>query len=190
MPSKSNPGNISVRGGRSTTNSVGRESLDFDILHLLKDLGGAVTPGGVSGTIQFNNSGSFAGSSNLFFDSGSGSLGLFAGIYINTVVITATPYTVDPATPQDFVVMVDTVTIGAASSITLPAVQEGRVIIIKDGSGAAATHNIDILPDSATESIEGGGSLQITVDWGSVVLQGTKVPGAPTLFLWQVIATR
>mgnify|MGYP001234057190 CR=1 FL=1 len=189
MPSKSNPGNISVRGGRSTTNSVGRESLDFDILHLLKDLGGAVTPGGVNGQIQFNNSGSFAGSS-LIFDSGSGALGLPVGISAGSTVINATPYTVDPAPPQDFAVMVDTVTIGAASSITLPALQIGRIIIVKDGSGAAATHNIDILPNSATESIEGGGSLQITVDWGSVVLQGTQVAGAPTTNVWQVIAMR
>lgn len=188
MPSKSNPGNISVRGGRATTNSVGREALDFDILHLLQDLGGGSTPGGVNGQIQYNDAGAFGGTS-ITFDSTSGSLTVPVGVSSHVSVVPLSSYTVDSSTPQDFAVMVDTVTIGAPSTIQLPTIQVGRIIIIKDASGDAAANNIVINP-SAGQQIEGGPSLTIIANWGSVILQGTQIPGAPTADVWQVLSIR
>lgn len=74
--------------------------------------------------------------------------------------------TIDTTT-TDFILHVDT---AAARSITLPAPTDGRVLIIKDKTGSAATNNITIVRH-ASEKIEGvAASYVIDTDWGWVQL--------------------
>lgn len=83
---------------------------------------------------------------------------LYAG-----VVSVSSGYTITN-TDQTSVLLVNTSTL--ANSITLPAVASnvGRVLIVKDSTGAAATHHITVFPASGT--IDGAASLSIASNWG------------------------
>jgi len=59
---------------------------------------------------------------------------------------------------------------GGVVTITLPAPTNGRILIIKDSTGSAATNNITINPH-ASETIDGAASVVINVNWGEVQLQ-------------------
>jgi len=67
----------------------------------------------------------------------------------------------------DNAILVDTS--GGAVVLTLPAPTNGRVLKVKDVAGSAATNNITINPHSG-ETIDGGSSLVIADNWGSVDL--------------------
>jgi len=69
---------------------------------------------------------------------------------------------------KDNLVLVDSS--GGARTITLPAPTNGRILIIKDCTGSAATNNITINPN-ASELIDGASSKVITSNWGEVQLQ-------------------
>jgi hypothetical protein len=62
----------------------------------------------------------------------------------------------------------------AARSLTLPAVVDKRIVVIKDASGSANTNNITITPASGT--IDGAATLTISSNWGSeyLVSNGTN----------------
>ena len=60
------------------------------------------------------------------------------------------------------------VNFSGAVSLTLPAVQSGRIIHIKDESGAAATNNITITPASGT--IDGAASIVLNISYGAYTL--------------------
>ena len=59
---------------------------------------------------------------------------------------------------------------GGAVTITLPAPTNGRILIVKDSTGNASTHNITIDPH-ASETIDGASSIIINTNWGEVQLQ-------------------
>ena len=77
-------------------------------------------------------------------------------------------YTIDSVTGSpDYVVLCDP---SAPITITLPVPTLGRLLIIKDTSGTAATNNITIAPN-ASEQIEGlSSSYILTTDYGIVRL--------------------
>jgi hypothetical protein len=56
-------------------------------------------------------------------------------------------------------------TVGAATSVTLPAVAPGRTIIIKDCKGDASTNNITMTPASGT--IDGAATIVIVSNFGA-----------------------
>lgn len=68
---------------------------------------------------------------------------------------------------SDNIIFVNT---SAARTLTLPAPTNGRLLIIKDSTGNAATNNITINPN-ASETIDGASSFIISFNWGEVQLQ-------------------
>lgn len=71
---------------------------------------------------------------------------------VKTVSVSSSPYTVDNA-GGDYVLLVST---AAARTINLPdATTSGRVLVIKDVTGSAATNNITLSRNGGTGSIEG-----------------------------------
>lgn len=76
-------------------------------------------------------------------------------------VATATDYTVKAGDE-----LIGVTSTAAPRAITIPTgqLEEGRVLIIKDESGAAGTNNITITP--AAEKIDGASSLVIDQNYG------------------------
>jgi len=81
-------------------------------------------------------------------------------------VATTTPVSMVAAT--DAIIVVD-LTVPGASAVNLAAGSNGRVIVIVDGKGDAATNNITITPDGA-ETINGAASLVLNKNRQAVVL--------------------
>ena len=73
-----------------------------------------------------------------------------------------------PVASDDFVLLVNT---GSAKEIDLPAAsaQAGRVIIIKDMTGTAATYNITIDPNGS-DTIDDMASISMRVNFGAIAL--------------------
>jgi hypothetical protein len=72
-----------------------------------------------------------------------------------------------PSTPQDQVILVQNGT-GAALSIALPPYPvEGQRIVIKDASGTAGTHLIQVIPAAGVATIDGAANQNITTAYGS-----------------------
>jgi len=65
-------------------------------------------------------------------------------------------------------------TVGAATTVNLPAGVTGRRYTIKDGKGDAAANNITITPDAG--NIDGAGTLVLATNYGraTVVYNGTE----------------
>lgn len=85
---------------------------------------------------------------------------------------TATPISV---AASDYTIAVDTATIAGASAVNLPVVSaadKGRVYVIKDLTGSAATNNITInVFGGSGNLIDGASSQTISVAYGSLTLQ-------------------
>lgn len=83
-----------------------------------------------------------------------------------TTTVTSSTYT----TSDEEVVLVDTSTIGAASTITLASADaaDGNTIVVTDLSGAASTHNITV-DTEGSETIHGETSKTISTDGGALV---------------------
>lgn len=137
-------------------------------------------PAGSDKQVQFKDGTSFAGA-NLYYDKANVRLGVNkatpsttldvdGGITLNTTSVTAaqSPYFV---LITDYAIFCDTSS--GPLSINLPGTNvTGRTLIIKDAAGSAGTNNITLninLPGSDT--IDGGTSLVISVNYGSVTLQ-------------------
>lgn len=101
---------------------------------------------------KFDPGGSFFGTSS--------SLSEYRGGSRVQITSTATNYT---CVAGDYIVYVTST--AAARTITLPAVSNGRVIIVKDTSGAAGTNKITVQPPSGT--IEGLSGIDIQINYGS-----------------------
>lgn len=96
-----------------------------------------------------------------------GSLIANGGMYLKAAVST-TNVTIDAATT----VMAITDT-SSARTVTLPAVSgnNGRIIVVKDATGAAGTNNITV-DANASETIDGQLTYVINTNYGSVTLVG------------------
>jgi hypothetical protein len=100
------------------------------------------------------------------------------GATLHTVrTLSATTLTVDTTT-TDYIILVQTTTIGATCTITLPnpALNIGRILFIKDSQGTANTHNI-VIARFGSESIEGvASSYTMTAAWDSkqITTDGTN----------------
>ena len=147
-------------------------------------------PAGSDKQVQFKDGNSFAGA-NLYYDkvnvrlgvnraTPSTTLDVDGGITLNTTAVTAaqSPYS---ALITDYAIFCDTSS--GPLSINLPGTNvTGRTLIIKDAAGSAGTNNITLninLPGSDT--IDGGTSLVISVNYGSVTLQCSST------FNWSII---
>jgi len=81
--------------------------------------------------------------------------------------VTSSPYTISAT---DYVIGVDTATIGAASTINLPVantLQNGQFFIIKDEGGDAQTYNIKITA-SAADLIDGVSEVYLESPYGAI----------------------
>lgn len=95
------------------------------------------------------------------------------GAQINkTWLVSTTSYTVDSGATRDYIILVDTSAIAAPITINLPpapdAGDSGRVIIIKDCSGAASLNNITLT--AAPTLIDGSLTTTISTNWASITL--------------------
>ena len=71
----------------------------------------------------------------------------------------------------DYFLSVDTTSFGGGFSITLPPINRGRTIIVKDSSGQADLYPITIeVSDSLTELIDNASTYTINSPYGSVIL--------------------
>ena len=75
---------------------------------------------------------------------------------------------------DDYIVVVNK-TVGAATTVNLPAGVTGQVFIIKDGKGDAGTNNITI-DGNAAETIDGTATKVISTNYNSamIVWNGTE----------------
>lgn len=165
--------------GRGTTvKTAGIEinaDLDFDSYAAfgLKALRLATQSATLTGSANAQSLFSYGG--NLYWTSGGGTavqLTSAGSIVATPSAVTSMEYTAITsdtviADSDTFVVLgVDTT---AARSITLPSaalVAAGRIYMIKDRTGSAATNTITILPDGS-DSIDGAASATITSEYGS-----------------------
>ena len=58
---------------------------------------------------------------------------------------------------------------GGMVTVTLPSPTNGRILIVKDSTGSAATNNITINPH-ASETIDGASSIVMNANWGECEL--------------------
>lgn len=92
------------------------------------------------------------------------------GQHYQTKTLGSSTYTVDSGTYPDYCILVQTTSIAAGSTVTLPVPTPGRVIVIKDSQGSANTYNITIAR-YGSESIEGlAASYVMTAAWDSKTL--------------------
>lgn len=92
----------------------------------------------------------------------------YGGVLVQQVTNTAASYTCDLTGATgigDHTVFVDR---AGAVGITLPPVSAGRVIKVKDISGAGSTNHITITPASGT--IDGAGTYVLTLNYAGVEL--------------------
>jgi hypothetical protein len=134
---------------------------------------GGGSPGGASGTVQYNNGGSFAGSTGLTVLSNA-ITGIVVGV---TNVTSGTSCTADSscgsATPDYFIC----INLGtpAPFTLTLPSSPAtGRTILIKDCGGDANADNITVTP--AAGDIDGAASYVMNTNHQSmaVTYDGTQ----------------
>ena len=83
-----------------------------------------------------------------------------------TRTVTSSTFTVDTTT-TDYIIYTDSTS--NAITVTLPTPTNGRILVIEDSTGQAATNNITILPH-ASEKINGASSFVINQNYGSVRL--------------------
>lgn len=70
--------------------------------------------------------------------------------------------------PTDYVILVNK-TSGAATTVNLPSLPKvGRMLVIKDGKGDAATNNITLTP--ATGTVDGAATFVMATNWQSITL--------------------
>jgi len=99
-----------------------------------------------------------------------------------TTVVSSSTYT----TSDEEVILVDTATIAASSTITLAStdLEQGHTVIISDLSGAAASYPITVETEG-TETIDGSSSKTISTDYAGAtfVAEGSNwvVPSPPPL---------
>lgn len=131
-------------------------------------VGSAEIANGAVGTTELANNAVTAAKADL---SGAwafgGALTANGGFY-QKVTVSTTNITVGAA--DTVVAITDT---SAPRTVTLPAVSgnTGRVLVIKDATGAAATNNITV-DGNASETIDGATTYVINTNYGSVTLVG------------------
>lgn len=114
----------------------------------------------------------------FYFTSSNGTItvipvgGSGGGGFTDEQVTTSTATITTPSTGVSHVVEVETTTIGAASTITLPASPNQCEIIVKDSAGDAALYNITVSGNG--NLIDGQSSVTINVDDDFVVLRYTS----------------
>lgn len=135
-----NGGNLILTSGTSGSATVG---------NLLLQTGGStavtVTPTGVTFSLP---------------------LTLQSNISVNTFTVTTATYTVDSGSTADYQIFCNR---SGTIAITLPTPTNGRVLIIKDISGAAATNNITI-SQHASEKIDGANTYVLNFNYESITL--------------------
>lgn len=122
----------------------------------------------LSGNNVFTGNNTFQGTS-LFSGAATFSVGtvfnglvsILAGMKYGVRVVTAAGAVTVSAT--DVVVVVNK-TVGAATTVNLPAGVLGTYFIIKDGKGDGSTHNITMMPAAGT--IDGAATLVISTNYG------------------------
>lgn len=120
---------------------------------------------GTSSTTNFTAGGSSV--TSLTLNAGAGQISLTGGQIINIKEISGT-YTVGAT---DYVLIVDTSS--STATINLPAIVNGRTLIIKD-KGNAATNNITLVRNGGTGQIEGVSSSYIMdADFQEITLVAT-----------------
>lgn len=107
----------------------------------------------------------------------SGTLKTTAGRVVAVRVITAAGAVT--VTTADYVVAVNK-TVGAATTVNLPAGVDGQELIVKDAKGDAAANNITVTPAAGT--IDGAATFVINTNRGSVTLVYSSAAGE-----WEVI---
>lgn len=157
------PNDVTVQPTPATgTNAAGAD---------LTLLGGLSTGNAAGGDIFFKGSkpGSSGTSSNtqtnVFAVEAIGFIKSYGGIKRKTTSVTTT-YTMDSGSTPDDILYCNTS--GGAFTVTLPAVTDGRVIVIKDKGGSAGSNVITITP--ASGNIDGSGSAAISTNYGSLTL--------------------
>ena len=87
--------------------------------------------------------------------------------YTSTTYVATTPYTV---LTSDDIILVDTATIAAASSVVLPAnpTKDGQVWTVKDWSGSSNLFNIVVTVAGAANSIDGATSYTLNSNYQAV----------------------
>lgn len=92
----------------------------------------------------------------------------YGGIIRNTTTVNVATYDL---LATDDILLVTYTTTGAVTSLTLPTAQviDGRVIVIKDAGGNAATNNITIDTEGA-ETIDGANTQVISTNYGSITI--------------------
>ena len=144
-----------------------------------------ISHNGAIGTIQ-NTTGdlqlkTLADNSDMIFysDDGSGSVAMYLsldggreivrhhrGVEYNTVLSNNSDYTVGSA---DHVILMHGMNAGRTVNIPAAQCNSGRVLIVKDRDGTAATHNITIAT-GGSETIDGGATHTMSTNRGSVTL--------------------
>ena len=143
-------------------------------------------PAGVDGQVQYNNNNSFDGAGLYYTGTGlgvlqkqsSGGLHVTGGVSLTAQTITSaqSPYAVHST---DYAVFCDTST--ASVQVDLPNANiTGRILVIKDVAGTAGTNNITLNPQGS-DTIDGGTSLVISADYGSITLQCSYI------YVWSII---
>jgi hypothetical protein len=91
----------------------------------------------------------------------------FGGQAVQQIPVTSATYTCDSASNGlgDYLVLCN---LAGAVGITLPPVLPGRVIKVKDASGAAGTNHITITP--ASGDIDGAATYVLSLNYAAVEL--------------------
>jgi hypothetical protein len=99
-----------------------------------------------------------------------GSVLINGTIVRDRVSVTSTTYSI---TAANYFIGVQTDTIAAVTTITLPAaitLQNGQSFVIKDEGGAATTYNIKITGSSGDDLIDNTGSIFVESPYGAINL--------------------
>lgn len=135
----------------------------------------AGSPGGSTGSLQYNDDTQFSGDGELKWDSGPKELKVTGSISTNAFFVNVrTPasgatYTVDSQSTRDYILSINT---AFNNSILLPALATfgaGRMLLLKDQVGSASINNI-LVTANGTENIDEDKTLTIGTNWAAVGL--------------------
>ena len=174
-----------ISSGGSTTVSIGTGSKNYVIVDanttsVISAVPAAV-PGGSNTYVQYNSSGSFAGSSNLTFDNTTLAIQTATALKLTVTNITATNATVTTATIQDLT-MSSNINLLTQSEVRFQDAAGGQYVGLKSSTTVATsfTLNLPTTSGSANQVLQtdGSGNLSFaTVSggaaWQSVVSSAT-----------------